>query len=321
MALPPPLDHEVGPQWDNVRRLLYGPDGPRLHAGNLEAARDARASMGRSLAKLPGVTHRDVVIPTIDGEVTLAVFTYGDGEPQDDAPLIYWIHGGGMVLGDRLGVEETYPFMVASGAVVVSPEYRLAPEHPSPAPQNDCLEGLLHVMANASEYGIDPAKVILGGTSAGGGLAASVALRLRDESGPRLLGLFLNCPMLDDRMLSVSSQQFDETVLWTQPMNVFGWTSLLGERFQSDAVTSYDAAGRAASVAQLPPTFVEVGSADIFRDEDVAFASRIWAEGGDVELHVWPGAIHGFDVIAPKAAVSIAAVNVRTDWIRRLLAR
>ena len=319
MAPTPPLDHEIGPQWDNIRRLLYGPDGPRLHAGNLAAARDARAAMGRSLAKQPGVSHRDVSVPTASGELTLAVFTYG--EPTGPSPVIYWIHGGGMVLGDRFGVEETYPFMVATGATVVSPEYRLAPEFPAPAPGDDCYDGLLYMAEHAADFGIDASRIILGGTSAGGGLAATTALRVRDHGGPALYGLFLNCPMLDDRMTTVSAHQFDETVLWTQPMNVFGWTSLLGGRYQSDAVTAYEAAGRATSLEGLPPTFIEVGSADIFRDEDVDFASRMWADGGDVELHVWPGAIHGFDVIAPKAAVSAAAVNARTDWIRRLLAR
>lgn len=319
MAPTPPLDHEIGPQWDNVRRLLYGPNGPRLHAGNLATARESRAALGRSLAKQPGVTHRDVAVPTSSGELTLAVFTYGDvSEPK---PVIYWIHGGGMVLGDRFGVEETYPFMVATGATVISPEYRLAPEFPSPAPGDDCYDGLLYVAQHASELGVDTTRIILGGTSAGGGLAATTALRVRDHGGPSLYGLFLNCPMLDDRMTTTSAHQFDETVLWTQPMNVLGWTSLLGDRYQSDAVTSYEAAGRATSLAGLPPTFIEVGSADIFRDEDVDFAGRMWADGGDVELHVWPGAIHGFDVIAPKAAVSVSAVNARTDWIRRLLAR
>lgn len=319
VAPTPPLDHEIGPLWDNVRRLLYGPQGPRLHAGNLATARESRAALGRSLAKQPGVGHRDVSVPTASGELTLGVFTYGD--PSEPTPVIYWIHGGGMVLGDRFGVEETYPFMVATGATVISPEYRLAPEHPSPAPGDDCYDGLLYVAHHAEELGIDAHRIILGGTSAGGGLAATTALRIRDFGGPSLYGLFLNCPMLDDRMTSFSSRQFDETVLWTAPMNEFGWASLLGDRYQSDAVTSYEAAGRAPSLAGLPPTFIEVGSADIFRDEDVDFATRMWSEGGDVELHVWPGAIHGFDVIAPKAAVSVSAVGARTDWIRRLLAR
>lgn len=319
MAPTPPLDHQIGPQWDNVRRLLYGPGGPRLHAGNLAAARGARTSLARSLATRPGITHRDVVVPTKSGDLVIAVFYFGELRPP--APAIYWIHGGGMVLGDRFGVEETYPFMVETGAVVISPEYRLAPEFPAPAPQDDCVDGLLFAVEHAVEFGIDPNRIILGGTSAGGGLAAATALRLRDQGDPTLAGLFLNCPMLDDRMTTVSASQFDETVLWTQPMNAFGWTSLLGERFQSANVSSHEVAGRATSLAGLPPTFIEVGSADIFRDEDVEFASRMWADGGDVELHVWPGAIHGFDFIAPKAAVSVSAVRARTDWIRRLLAR
>jgi acetyl esterase/lipase len=314
-----PLDPEIGRQWEGVRRLLYGPEGPRLHAGNLAAAREARQRLGRTLAALPGVHHRDIQVPTASGSVTLAVFTYGEVSP--DAPLVYWIHGGGMVLGDRFGVEETYPFMVATGAVVVSPEYRLAPEWPAPAPLDDCYDGLMYVLQHPHEVGVTSPRVVLGGTSAGGGLAAAAALRCRDESGPALMGLFLNCPMLDDRMTSDSSRQFDNSILWTRAMNEFGWQSLLGEKWMTEAITSYDAPARAESLANLPPTFIEVGSADLFRDEDVHFAQRIWSAGGDAELHVWPGAIHGFDVIAPKAAVSVEAVHARTNWFRRLLAR
>ena len=314
-----PLDPEIGRQWDAVRRLLYGPDGPRLHAGNLAAARAARQRLGRTLATLPGVTHRDMEIATPAGPLTLAVFTPDQLAP--DAPLVYWIHGGGMVLGDRYGVEETHPFMLATGAVVVSPEYRLAPEWPAPAPLDDCYAGLQYVATHPESVGLTSPRIILGGTSAGGGLAAATALRNRDQGDVNLTGLFLNCPMLDDRMTSPSSHQFDDTILWTRSMNEFGWQSLLGHRWRTDDVTAYDAPARAESLANLPPTFLEVGSADVFRDEDVDFAQRMWAAGGDVELHVWPGAIHGFDVIAPKAAVSMEAVNARTNWVRRLLAR
>lgn len=314
-----PLDPEIGRQWEAVRRLLYGPRGPRLHAGNLAEARAARQSLGRTLGSQPGVQHRDIEIPTEAGHVTLAVFTLGEVAP--DAPLLYWVHGGGMVLGDRLGVEETYPLMAATGAVVVSPEYRLAPEWPAPAPLDDCYAGLCYVAEHPEAVGLTSPRIVLGGTSAGGGLAAGVALRCRDEHGPQLTGLFLNCPMLDDRMTSDSSLQFDNSILWTREMNEFGWQSLLGDRWKTEAVTWYDAPARAESLAGLPPTFIEVGSADLFRDEDVEFARRIWAAGGDAELHVWPGAVHGFDVIAPKAAVSLEAVHARTNWIRRLLAR
>jgi acetyl esterase/lipase len=152
-------------------------------------------------------------------------------------------------------------------------------------------------------------------------LAAATALRVRDHGGPALAGLMLCCPMLDDRMTSCSSDQFDDVILWTRASNEFGWRSLLGDRFGTDEVTIYEVPGRATDLAGLPPTLVDVGSADLFRDEDVGFASTIWASGGDAELHVWPGGYHGFELLAPAATLSLDAAEARRRWIARTLAK
>jgi acetyl esterase/lipase len=146
-------------------------------------------------------------------------------------------------------------------------------------------------------------------------------LRVRGHGGPALAGLLLCCPMLDDRMTSCSSGQFDDALLWTRASNEFGWRSLLGERFGTDDVTIYDVPGRATDLSGLPPTLVDVGSADLFRDEDVAFASSIWASGGDCELYVWAGGYHGFELVAPGSTLAGDAAAARRRWMARTLAK
>ena len=222
-----------------------------------------------------------------------------------------------MVSGDRYQCPDALLLAEAIGAVVVAIEYRLAPEHPSPAPGDDCYAGLLWFLEHTTELGVDPSAIFLGGGSAGGGLAAGTALRLRDSGGPHLAGLILSSPMLDDRMTSVSSHQFPNDIVWTRPSNEFGWRSLLGDRQGTDDVSIYEAPGRATDLSGLPPTIIDVGSVDLFRDEDVAFASAIWAAGGDAELHIWPGGYHGFEFAAPDSALSKTALATRRQWIVR----
>jgi len=316
---PPPLDPECGAVWRSLSDAFFGGGSPRIDAEALPALR-AQAFPGRD-GLLAGrrVTERTLRIPGPRGEIALSVFTAEGSAAR--APGICWIHGGGMVMGDRYGAVEALDAAEAVGAVVVSVEYRLAPEHPAPAPADDCTAALRWLAAHAAELGLDSRQLVLGGASAGGGLAAAAALRLRDEGGPKLAGLLLCCPMLDDRMTTPSSQQLADAPLWTRASNAFGWRALLGERAGTEAVTPYEAPGRAEDLAGLPPTFVDVGSADLFRDEDVAFASRIWACGGDAELHVWPGGYHGFERFAPAAALSADAREARRRWLARTLAK
>ncbi|SOD82457.1 Acetyl esterase/lipase [Streptomyces sp. 1222.2] len=233
-------------------------------------------------------------------------------------PVVYFTHPGGMIVGhNRLGLPLDWAEEL--GLVVVSVEYRLAPEHPHPAPIEDCYAGLLWTVAHAEEIGGDPDRVILAGGSAGGGLAAALALLARDRRGPRLLGQLLMCPMLDDRNDTVSAHQMAGLGVWDRTANETGWSALLGERRGTDDVEPYAAPARAADLSGLPPAFVDVGSAETFRDEDVTYASRIWQAGGSAELHVWPGGFHGFDGLVPQASLSADAREARLRWLRRLL--
>lgn len=205
------------------------------------------------------------------------------------------------------------------GAVVVSVDYRLAPETPHPGPVEDCYAGLCWLARHGSEIEADARRIVVAGESAGGGLAAALVLLSRDRGGPRPAGQLLSCPMLDDRNDRPSVLQMAGVDTWDRARNEVGWTALLGPARGTPDVSAYAAPSRAEDLTGLPPTFLDVGSAETFRDEVVDYASRIWQAGGRAELHVWPGGFHGFDVLAPHAAISQQARAARLSWLRRVL--
>ncbi|HWD96111.1 MAG TPA: alpha/beta hydrolase [Acidimicrobiales bacterium] len=236
------------------------------------------------------------------------------------APCVIYFHPGGMVCGDnRTDIASYFDWVSDLGVVIASIEYRLAPEHPDPAPIDDSYAGLLWLVEHGAELGIDSARIVLLGVSAGGCLAAGVSLRARDTGGPTVAGQLLIGPMLDDRCETVSSQELVGEGTWDSISNMTGWTALLGERRGTATVSSFSAPSRAATLGGLPPTYIDVGSVETFRDEVLEFATRIWQDGGDAELHVWEGGFHGFDEVAPHAAISQSARAARRDWLSRLL--
>jgi acetyl esterase/lipase len=205
-------------------------------------------------------------------------------------------------------------------AVVVSVEYRLAPEHPYPAGVEDVYAGLLWTARHAGGLGGDPERIVVAGASAGGGLTAALALLARDREGPRPLGQVLMYPMLDDRNDTVSAHQMAGVGAWDRTANETAWTAVLGDARGGPDVPPYAAPARASDLSGLPPAFLDVGSAETFRDEVVDYASRIWRAGGVAELHVWPGGFHGFDAFAPHTVLARTARAARIAWLRRLLA-
>jgi acetyl esterase/lipase len=268
-----------------------------------------------------GVVRRDATIAGYGGdEIEVTVLHREDHVASTPAPGIYHTHGGGMIIGDRFtGLAQLLPWVAELGAVAVTVEYRLAPEFPDPYPVEDCYAGLLWTAAHAGELGIDLDRLVIAGASAGGGLAAGTALMARDRQGPRLTGQCLIYPMLDDRDATVSTRQIDKIGVWDRTSNITGWSALLGDRRGTDDVSIYAAPARATDLSGLPPTYIDCGTAEVFRDEDVAYASALWAHGVQAELHVFPGGFHGFDLMNPEAQVSKAMTTSRTAWMRHAL--
>ncbi|MGW6571122.1 alpha/beta hydrolase [Streptomyces sp. NPDC054945] len=238
-------------------------------------------------------------------------------------PLLYYMHGGGMVVGNAPSVmpQLLREWALPLGLAVISVEYGLAPQVRYPEPVEDCYAGLVWAAEHARELGIDADRIIIGGKSAGGGLAAALALLTRDRGGPAPIGQLLLCPMLDDRNTTFSSHQMARVDIWDRTSNATGWQALLGDRCGAPDLSPYAAPARATDLSGLPAAFIDVGSVETFRDEDVAYADALWRAGGQAELHVWPGAFHGFDGLAPEAALSQDARDARTRWLRRVLAQ
>jgi acetyl esterase/lipase len=315
---PPPYDPECG------EVLASLPPFPPLTAEAilfLRAAEFIPRPTNEDLARGGAFTVEERMAQGPVGAPDVGLIICRPTAPAGPVPALYFTHGGGMIAGTaRDALAEILDLAEHVGAAVVSVEYRLAPETPHPGPVEDCYAGLLRTVENASELGIDEERIVLVGGSAGGGLAAALALLARDRGGPALAGQLLMCPMLDDRNDSPSVHQMAELPMWNRQANDVGWTALLGTDRGGPDVPLYAAPARAADLSDLPPAFIDVGSADSFRSEDVEYAERIWRAGGIAELHVWPGGYHGFDGIVPHAALSKAAVAARANWLSRLLA-
>jgi acetyl esterase/lipase len=233
-----------------------------------------------------------------------------------------YVHGGGMIFAmDDVGAvydSVVREYVAASGVPALTVDYRVAPEHPDPTPVEDCYAALQWLVSRAEALGVDPARVAVCGDSAGGGLAAGVTLAARDRGGPAIALQMLIYPMLDDRNTQPDPQLPAELLVWTYDDNVTGWSALLGDRAGGDDVSVYAAPARATDLTGLPPTYIDTGDLDIFRDEDITFARRLSAAGVPTELHVHPGCPHGFETIVPDAAVSRRATADRVRRLREL---
>jgi acetyl esterase/lipase len=249
-----------------------------------------------------------------DGGVSMTVL-----RPRDavgNLPVLFWMHGGGTVIGNRYMDDSRLGEWCRSlSCVCVSVEYRLAPEAPYPAAIDDCDNGLRYIFDHAAELRLDTGRIGVGGRSAGGGLAAALALRWRDRGDDRLAFQYLEYPMLDDRM-DWPSSQLDGLPVWSRESNAFGWRAYLGEHYGSDHVPPDAAPARASELAGLPPTFITVGTADCLRDEAIDFAARLCRANVSTELHVYAGAVHGFDMFVDCAVVRCAARD-GADWLAR----
>jgi acetyl esterase/lipase len=277
-----------------------------------------RAAMLASRAAIPQGSFPQLQVaeyqyPGPENELTLRL--YRPEAAAVDSPGLIYIHGGGMIMGDLESQDENMRQAATElGMPIASIDYRKAPEHPYPAAPEDCYAGVCWVFENAASLGIDASNIGLMGASAGGGLALAVALMLRDRRGPTLKYLLPIYPMIDDRHETTSSNEVVDIGIWDRAGSIEAWGWYLG----GAAPDAYAAPARAEDLSNLPPTYIDVGDLDLFRDEDIEIAQRLSAAGVPVEFHLWTGAYHASELFAPDARLSQEIWATRYRAIRRM---
>ena len=272
--------------------------------------------------RLPVGVRHEVVRAVVEDRDPVVVHTYEPASRARPSGTLLWIHGGGFVMGTpAMGHQFCSRVATELGVLVVSVDYRLAPEHPFPTPLEDAYTGLRWVGDHAEELGVDSTRIAIGGDSAGGGLAATLAQLAHDRSEVPVCFQLLVYPMLDDRSVLRDDHGGTGEFLWTAPSNRFGWTSYLGRPPTSESAPAYAAAARREDLSGLPPAWIGVGDLDLFHAEDVVYAERLRAAGVPVELVVVPGMYHGADQIPPAASSpSMAGFNgSKLDALRTAL--
>jgi acetyl esterase/lipase len=310
--------------WDNAVMsslaplLAAGAGTPPPPVGDVAGRRAATAALLESAAaEAPDysditVEHRETT--GHDGAVVPLRIYRQVGE--DLGSVHVYFHGGGMILGSLDMYDTTIKAYVAqTGVPVVAPDYRLAPEHPYPTPVEDCYAALTWTAEHAAELEIDPERIVVGGDSAGGNLAAAVALMARDRGGPRLAAQMLVYPMLDDRT-ATPDPGLGEMLTWSYDDNITGWQAYLGDAYGTENVPAYAAPARATDLAGLPRTFLDVGGNDIFRDEDIDYAARLWRAGVPTDAHVYPGGPHAYETLAGDTQLAKRTLASRYAFLR-----
>jgi acetyl esterase/lipase len=297
---------------------------PPLVIDDIAAARaglDAMVAAANADADVSRLTLEDLHIAGPDGAPPVKIRVYRpQHSPAPTAALLY-IHGGGFMVGS-IASEHANAAQLADqlGIVAVSVDYRLAPESPFPAGLEDCYAALCWLHANAQRLGVDADRIGVLGQSAGGGLAAGLALLARDRKGPALCFQFLGIPELDDRLHTASMRAFTDTPLWNRPNAVLSWQAYLGGKYQpgGDDVPVYAAPARATELRGLPPAYISAMEFDPLRDEAIVYGLKLLEAGVAVELHAFPGTFHGSSLIA-QAAVSQRQAREMLEVLRRAL--
>lgn len=248
----------------------------------------------------------EFLIPGFENNPEVRILVYTPKNIEGKLPAFFHIHGGGYVLGTPEMVEGRNKLLALEvECVVISVDYRLAPETPYPGPIEDCYTALNWVHLNAEKLSINPNEIAIGGESAGGGLAACLAILARDRGEIPILFQLLIYPMLDDRTCVLENpNSVYGGYVWTPASNYFGWESMLGHAPGLENIDSYVAAAREEDLSSLPPAYITVGSVELFFEENIEYARRLMAAGVITELHVTPGAFHAFDSILPEAGIS-----------------
>ncbi|MCY1145632.1 alpha/beta hydrolase [Actinoplanes sp. Pm04-4] len=310
------IDPEVRVPLDQLLEAMQGGFNSVPDIVQRRATVEAMLS-GIEVPENPNVSKEDRTVPGPEGEPDITVRIYRPVNATGTLPGIFYIHGGGMILGSVEG-EDVPATLICdqTNSLVVSVEYRLSPEHPHPAPVEDCYAGLVWMAKNAAELGFDPERLAIYGASAGGGLTIATALLARDRGGPALKFMMPIYPMIDDTNTTASSDEIVDIGIWDRAGNIEAWAWYLGGK----PADQYAAPTRASDLAGLPPAFIDVGTVDLFRDEDIAFAQRLMAAGVPTELHVHPGSYHAAETFAADAALSQRIWAMRLDALKRALA-
>lgn len=300
---------------------------PELRAGLLgltviqlpEDLMKARLDAAPAVQASDTVEIEDVYIRGGHGdELQLRIYTPVYTEPTikiTERPALLWIHGGGMILGSPEGDDQLCAdFATRADCIVISPNYRLAPEHPYPAGLEDCYATLEWISTEAEARGIDRSRIAVGGASAGGGLAAALALLARDRRGPELCFQMPLYPMLDHRNVTSSSYEITHPSVWNRAHNLAAWEMYLGQDMKAD-IPVYASPSLAADLTGLPPAYICVGELDLFRDEILDYVARLARAGVQVEFHLYPGCYHASEHVAPEADSS---KRIRNEYIGRL---
>jgi acetyl esterase/lipase len=277
---------------------------PPLPFEAAEIGKDAipaiREAMSRPAGLPDHVRHHELVVDRGPEVPALRLHVYAPRDPAaQPRPALLWIHGGGYIVGSAKDEARRVAPWVAAGYVVVAPDYRLAPEHPFPAGLRDCLDGLNETLLRSAELGVESGPVVVAGGSAGGGLAAALAVRCRDLGIGAIGHLVLIAPMVDDRTEPPAGVRL---AVWAGAANRLGWDSYLPDGPGAELPESYAAVARVTDFSGLPPTTILVGTADMFCVESVELASSLLRSGVPVDLHVYAGLPHGFDSLVPDSS-------------------
>jgi Esterase/lipase len=295
-----------------------------MDALKLDNSEETRSLIKEMLLATTPVMNESVIITNRfisgpEGAPDIRVRIYEPAVRNEILPGTLWMHGGGYVLGNpEMNDDLCALFVTEAQCVVVSVDYRLAPENPFPAPLEDCYAALKWFYENAAGLGVDASRLAVAGNSAGGGLAAAVSLLARDRQGPTLIFQMPLYPMIDDRNMTPSSHEIKDKRIWNRELNLKGWTMYLGENHQGE-VSPYAAPSRAADLSGLPPAYTCVGELEPFRDETIDYITRLSRAGVPTEFHLYPGCFHGFEIVVPQAEISQRAKTQYVDALKRAL--
>ncbi|KAF4470383.1 alpha beta hydrolase domain [Fusarium albosuccineum] len=268
----------------------------------------------------PSIAIEDQTIPGRDAPIPAIVLTNKSRPTKSRSrPDILFLHGGGRVMGNvYVGLAAVSEFIKELDAVVVSPEYRLSPDVPGMSAVEDCYASLVWMWEQFAAFEIDPTRFVIAGASAGAGLAAGTTLLARGRNGPKVSAQLLICPMLDVRFISLSSRQFENGRGFYTAWGRYAWKCVLGEDAAGENVSYYVAPGRAEDLSDLPPAYIDAASGEPFRDEDIAYATKLWECGVQADLHIWGGGSHGFDLFF-DTEIGVQAIKTGIAWLRRVL--